>query len=126
MSDLRKVQFVPQGLQKSDLDTFITELKEQYQNISLETMVNICIDVMQKVQKFTKLRGSEKKEVVVYAIYRLIEDVDSEMYKQYELIIEKCITTMIDIVIDIDKHKVKIKQGIGIVTKLFKACGICK
>ena len=126
MTDLRKVQILPTGIQKSDLDIFIKELKEQHANITLEAMCGICIDIMQKVQKFKKLRGNQKKEVVIYTIYKLIEHVDPEMYKEYELIIEKCISSMIDIVIDIDKHKVKIKEGIGLLSSLLKACGLCK
>lgn len=125
MTDLRKVQILPTGIKNSDLDKFIKELKEQHANITLEAMCGICIDIMQKVQKFKILRGNQKKEVVIYTIYKLIEHVDPEMYKEYELVIEKCIISMIDIVIDIDKHKVKIKEGIGLLSSLLKACGLC-
>ena len=78
-------------IQNSDLESFIKELKEQHANISLEAMCGICIDIMQKVQKFNKLRGNQKKEVVIYSIYKLIEHVDPEIYKEYEFMIEKCI-----------------------------------
>jgi hypothetical protein len=33
---------------------------------------------------------------------------------------------MIDIVIDIDKHKMKIKNGFGILRSVIQSCGFCK
>ena len=123
----RKVQKLPTTkVLENDLKQFVQELKEQHADISLETICSICIDIMQKVQKFKTLNGPEKKRVVVYVIYKLIEHVDDKMYVKYEIIIEKCITSMIDIVIDLDKHKVKIKEGIGILTSVLKSCGFCE
>lgn len=122
---LRKNTPRPSSILSEDLNLFVKELREQYANISLETMCSMCIDIMQKVERFKKLKGPQRKEIVLFVIYKLIEHVDENLYEQYELIIEKTLRSMIDIVVDIDKNRTKIRKGIGIISMLCRTLGVC-
>jgi len=94
----------------SDLGEFVQSFKEKTGDISLENIGSICVMLMKKVQIFKELNGPEKKQVVIWCLYKLVEDVvdNDELFAEYDIVISTAIANMIDIIIDFDKNKVRI------------------
>lgn len=109
-------------LQSNELAEFVNGFKEKTGEISLENISNICVMLMKKVQGFTQLNGPEKKQVVIWCLYKLVEDVadNEELFSEYDIVISTAISSMIDIIIDFDKNKVYIYNSLRFLRKLFK------
>jgi len=109
-------------IQASELESFVKSFKEKTGEISLENISSICVMLMKKVQFFKGLNGPEKKQVVIWCLYKLVEEVvvSEEIFAEYDIVIGTAISSMIDIIIDFDKNKVRIYNSFHIIRKVLK------
>ena len=110
-------------IQSSELEQFVITFKEKTGEISLENISSICVMLMKQVQVFSELNGPEKKQVVIWSLYKLVEDVadNEELFAEYDIVIGTAISSMIDIIIDFDKNKVRIYDSLRFLRKFFKS-----
>ena len=110
-------------IQSSDLNNFVKNFKEKTGDISLENISSICVMLMKKIQLFKELNGPEKKQVVIWCLYKLVEEVvdNEELFAEYDIVISTAISSMIDIIIDFDKNKVRIYNSFHFIRKMFKS-----
>lgn len=110
-------------VQASELETFVRGFKEQTGDISLENISSICVMLMKRIQLFKELNGPEKKQVVIWCLYKLVEEVvdNEDLFAEYDIVISTAISSMIDIIIDFDKNKVRIYNSFHFIRKMFKS-----
>ena len=85
-------------IQASELESFVKSFKEKTGEISLENISSICVMLMKKVQFFKGLNGPEKKQVVIDALNKFVEEhVDGQDEKnELKLLIMMTIPPLID------------------------------
>ena len=88
------------------------------------TTVNIALvatNLMQIVEKYPKISGSQKKALVIHVLKKfVIDQVDGEAETALILFIDTFLPSIIDVIVSVDKKEVyvKIKKG-------FKSCFSC-
>jgi hypothetical protein len=82
-------------------------------DISTFNILSVCISAMQIVEGFPKMKGQEKKDLVIAAIKKLIEK-----YGQDSALLS-IVPTFIDQAIQIEKGKVVISIDKGCLSKCF-------
>lgn len=96
---------------KAEIDTFVQEVQECVGEVSLENISTLVSMIMMKASYVKKLNGQEKKQLVIYTLYVLIDEVvDEETYNKYKLIIETVVPNTIDLIIDVSKNKLIFKE----------------
>lgn len=126
--DFRKSLVYPTPkLSKKTIDDLYLQLKETLsKEPTMESLPLLSFSIMQKVETFKTLNGDEKKKLVIYILYKLIEDItDESLYKKYEETIESVINSMIDLVVNVDKHKVTLKKKLNIISNCFEFLSLC-
>ena len=87
--------------------------------VTAENVVNITINLMQLVEKYTGLEGSQKKALVMHVLSKFIRDNSDN--KNLHMVVDTIIPPLIDSVIDLDKKKVSI-QIKGFFNKFSPCC----
>lgn len=126
--DFRKSLVYPTPkLSKKTIDDLYLQVKETLgKEPTMESLPLLSFSIMQKVETFKTLDGEEKKKLVIYILYKLIEDItDEALYKKYEETIESVINSMIDLVVNVDKHKVTLKKKLNIISNCFEFLSLC-
>jgi hypothetical protein len=96
------------------LDILITSLDASIKgDLSALNIVNVCISAMQIVESFPKMKGNEKKQLVLAAIEKLIQK-----YGQDNALLS-LLPSFIDEAIQIEKGKVVISVDKGCLSKCF-------
>jgi hypothetical protein len=74
-------------------------------------ITTILVSLMQFVEKYPKLGGSQKKQVVLEAINMLINDSNDNVEESthLKLLAQTTLPTVIDLVVSIDRRQVGIK-----------------
>lgn len=105
------------------VDKLYESLKNITEGQKLTTMNVILVSthLMQIVEKYPNINGSQKKETVIHVLKKLVIDtLDGDDEKALLLFIETFLPSVIDIIIAVDKKElaVKVKKG-------FKSCFSC-
>lgn len=99
----------------------VDKLIRLFDEPTYENLSNILIYSMQFIGKLKKLPGETKKLMVINSIVRFVDisDISGEL----EPIVLKMLPVMIDRLIAVDKHKIKLNpQAKGFVLKAFGLC----
>ena len=95
----------------SRLFTSAKNIVADYGTLSAGTIIMIMVDLMKIVDTYPNLNGSQKKQLVLEVLNLVIDELPMSQDEQSGLkhLVEKTLPTVIDVVIDIDKKKLKIK-----------------
>lgn len=95
----------------SRLFTAAKDIVADYGTLSAGTIIMIMVDLMKIVDTYPNLNGSQKKQLVLEVLNLVIDELPMSEDEQEGLkqLVEKTLPTVIDVVIDIDKKKLKIK-----------------
>lgn len=97
----------------SDVESLYEEVKRLLHGGKLTptNVVMIMVDLMQIVDTYTTLKGSQKKHVLLSAITMLIDDQNDNVEDANDLknLVKMTLPSVIDVVISIDKKQLKIK-----------------
>ena len=99
-------------------DTFIGVINEDDFNIT--KVIILVTNLMQAVEKYTELKGSEKKVIVLYVIERFIEATKNNTAKDVLNLAKPMLPELIDTIMNVDKRKIKIRAK-----KLFDSIRCC-
>ena len=113
MTELVQTQNVVITTTASAVESLYEEVKRLLQGGKLTptNVVMIMIDLMQIVDKYTTLKGSQKKQVLLSAITMLIDDQNDNVEDASDLkqLVKMTLPSVIDVVVSIDKKQLKIK-----------------
>ena len=99
-------------------DTFIGVINED--DFNMAKVVIIVTNLMQAVEKYTDLKGGEKKVIVLYVIDRFIEDTTNNTVNDVLNLAKPMLPELINTIMNVDKRKIKIR-----VKKLFNSNRCC-
>jgi hypothetical protein len=99
-------------------DTFINIVNED--DFTITKVITLTTSLMQAVDKYTELTGSEKKVIVLYVIERFIEDTNNNTVKDILNTAKPLLPDIIDTIMNVDKRKIKIRAK-----KLFESIKCC-
>lgn len=88
-------------------DTFINIIKED--DFTTTKVITLTTSLMQAVDKYTELTGSEKKVIVLYVIERFTEDAENNTVKDILTVAKPMLPDIIDAIMNVDKRKIKIR-----------------
>ena len=98
---------------KTMVENLYEDLKEILAGTKLNSsnIVAILVNLMQLVENYPKLRGQQKKQVILYAINMLIDDQNDnvEDTATLKLLVQSTLPSVIDTIISIDKKQLQIK-----------------
>lgn len=90
--------------------------------ITKTNVIDICIKLMQLVEKYPNIKGEEKKRIVITVLKQFITDtLIIEEQLALLLFIEQILPSIIDTLISIDKKELTIKIRKGF-KSLFTCC----
>tara|TARA_B110000908_G_C10216087_1_gene432887 strand:+ start:1235 stop:1594 length:360 start_codon:yes stop_codon:yes gene_type:complete len=110
-------------LKKTEADQLYDSLVRLIGNnkITTFTVVTITTNMMQVVERYPKLTGTMKKELVTHVIKRFVYDnLGGEDEDSLILFIDKFLPSVIDMIVSIDK-----KESVIDIRKGFKSCFPC-
>jgi hypothetical protein len=105
------------------IDTLYTTLGNviKDENISTLNIVLIATNLMQLVESYPNLNGSDKKELVIHVLKMAVEDsLEGDVKINVLLFIEIFLPSVIDTIISVDKKEINVKIRKGY--KLFFSC----
>ena len=94
-----------------NIDDITNHFDKHINNFSLEKVVDIIPECIQFVEKYTKLSGHEKKDLVVEIIKYLIDSTDA--FGNDDIIdplVKKLVPSIIDNLISVEKNKIMMKK----------------
>lgn len=90
----------------AEVKNFIDGLK--LNTITFSDLPELIVKVMKFVEKFNKLDGLHKKNLVIDIVKKTVDD--SDVFGSWETVILPMIGPMIDQIISVDKKEIKINQ----------------
>jgi hypothetical protein len=106
--DTHEVDFIYRSLIKVIGDEKITTLN----------IVLIATNLMQLVEGYPKLNGSDKKTLVIHILKRVVEDsLEGDSEEAVIIFIDMFLPSVIDTIISVDKKELSVKMK-----KRFKSC----
>jgi hypothetical protein len=113
MSELANVTDVVLTTTNSTVERLYEEVKRLLHGGKLTptNVVMIMIDLMQIVDKYTELKGPQKKQVLLSALNMLIDDQNDnvEDVTDLKMLVKMTLPSVIDVIMSIDKKQLKIK-----------------
>jgi hypothetical protein len=114
------------AFQKESILILITDIFSLYSGFAIYEMTNVCLDIMQKVQKIKHLEGKQKKEIVLYILKKLIENLNNDLdYEKYIFVLDTTISPLIDLLKSLDKKKLYIKKVVNVSKKIYRLFSKC-
>jgi hypothetical protein len=116
MTELRNttdVVVVSSTTTSSIVEELYEEIKRLLHGGKLTTsnVVVVVINLMRLVEKYSELKGHQKKQVILEAVKMLINDSNDNVEDNEQLImlVNMTLPSVIDVIISIDRKKIKIK-----------------
>lgn len=104
---------------KNVIDNLYDEILEvrNGEKLTLSNGVSFCVNLMQLVEKYTNFSGSQKKQIVIDVINKIIEVQVDDVNLEKDLInfSNSVLPNTIDIIVSVDRKKLVIKTK-----KIFK------
>lgn len=75
----------------------------------MQNVIGLVTDIMKVVDKYDGIKGSEKKEVVLLLIDKIIEDLPNGTAKDVLNTTKPMLPSVIDTIISVDRRKITIK-----------------
>lgn len=91
--------------------------------VDLTTVVRCCVLLMQLVEKYRELSGSQKKDLVLLTLRRIIKEkvVDQDLEDSLLALLDLTIPPLIDIIVSVDRKQLVIDAR-NWLTKVSKCC----
>ena len=91
--------------------------------LTASNAVTIVVSLMQLIEKYHNLGGSQKKQVILDALNMLIDDNNDnvEDSAQLKILVQVTLPTVIDTIVSVDRKELKIKIK-KTYTVLYKLC----
>lgn len=110
-------------------DTNVFALRKQLEslltgkNLTSENILNITVNLMQLIQKYPGLSGTDRKRIVIKVLeYFVNHNVDDKQEKRdLELLIQLTVPSFIDTIVSVDKGELVVNTK-KCFSKLFKCC----
>ena len=89
-------------------------LQSKYPNgFNLENMLEVVVECIQYLSTVKNLSGHQKRQVIIDAILLLLDETNSGELEVYEPIIKSMIPATINVLIDVEKKKIKLNKKVG-------------
>ena len=102
---------------KDKLDKLVQKVKGKMGNIVPSTISTAVALIMSEIRSVVILNNQEKKDLVVYLLYKLTHDLPMEQWNEIDLLIRTVVPSMIDAFVDVAKLKIPVIK----MTKVAKA-----
>ena len=98
-------------MSKNDIDSMFSSIHENIGMVTYDNLVLIAALIMEYVKKCIKLNGFEKKNLVLFFMNKLIDEyIEIDEKEKCLQIMQLIIPSAIDVLIDVSKHKIKLKS----------------
>ena len=97
-------------LSTDKLNTIFEAVQKKLGIIVPENITTATALIMAEVRVLTELNNSEKKDLVCFLLYKLIENESQEKWNTIDNAIKKIVPNIIDTLVDVAKRKINVKK----------------
>ena len=110
---------------KNDVDAISKSLEDSIKDLSLDNIIDLVPQLIKCVDKYKKLKGVEKKQLVIELINHFIDITDGFGDDAIiDPILKKIVPSVIDNLIKVDKKQLKLKEKIPLCLNILRKCGM--
>jgi hypothetical protein len=110
---------------KNDVDAISKSLDDSIKDLSLDNIIDLVPQLIKCVDKYKKLKGIEKKQLVIELINHFIDITDGFGDDAIiDPILKKIVPSVIDNLIKVDKKQLKLKKKLPFCLNLLRKCKI--
>lgn len=108
---------------KNDVDAISKSLEDSIKDLSLDNIIDLVPQLIKCVDKYKKLKGIEKKQLVIELINHFIDITDGFGDDAIiDPILKKIVPSVIDNLIKVDKKQLKLKKKLPFCLNLLRKC----
>ena len=108
---------------KNDVDAISKSLEDSIKDLSLDNIIDLVPQLIKCVDKYKKLKGIEKKQLVIELINHFIDITDGFGDDAIiDPILKKIVPSVIDNLIKVDKKQLKLKEKLPFCLNLLSKC----
>ena len=110
-------------INKNDVDAISKLLEDSIKDLSLDNIIDLVPQLIKCVDKYKKLKGIEKKQLVIELINHFIDITDGFGDDAIiDPILKKIVPSVIDNLIKVDKKQLKLKKKLPLCLNLLRKC----
>ena len=98
-------------LSNEEIDFIYNKINETIGQPSKENIMLLCALLINEVKDLDSLNGNEKRELVKYFLYKLVEKRTPNEFDEFDVLIKTVVNNAIDTLIDVTKGKINLKKS---------------
>ena len=87
----------------------LTLIIDKFEVVTMTNLMPIVVELMQAVAEIPKLRGTEKKALVIDALRYMVDVTDAGSWDKFDPVIRELIPLVIDSMLEVNKGKLTFK-----------------